>query len=180
MSSETDASRSHSFIAYLVIRNRGQEGFDSGYLCCDQDGTPIEYRYTEPVKASRIQELLYGPSLKPVLFGQCILAQLLKTIEQKPALIVTDQDAVLEGYKGSAIPIIHVTANLDNLMNERSCQLQTPGGTLKLTWRSEDASAVKQLLQHLENTDVQERLHRTRSVLEELSHSEKASSGEMS
>ena len=47
-------------------------GFIGGYLVLNGVGRPLEFHCTTPVKPTRTQEILFGATLKPYLFGEQI------------------------------------------------------------------------------------------------------------
>jgi hypothetical protein len=70
-------------------------GYFGGYLVVSPLGRPVEFHCTSPVKPSRAQEILYGPTLQPYLLGEQIAGSLLLAARSTPRLIITDQAAML-------------------------------------------------------------------------------------
>lgn len=88
-----------------------------GYLLVNELGRPVEFHCTEAVKATRAQEILYGPTLAPflhadqlgralilaaksqasVIFADSPLSADLRTIVEVPVLIVVDAPAESDG-----------------------------------------------------------------------------------
>ena len=60
-------------------------------------GRPLEFHCTSPVRPSRAQEILYGPTLQPYLLGEQISGALLEAAKLTPWLILTDAAAMLVG-----------------------------------------------------------------------------------
>ncbi len=53
-------------------------------------GRPLEFHCTAPVKPNRTQEILYGPMLKPYLYGEQIGQTLLAKSKLMPVVVCTD------------------------------------------------------------------------------------------
>jgi hypothetical protein len=70
-------------------------GHFGGYLIVTPLGRPLEFHCTSPVRPSRAQEILYGPTLQPYLVGEQISGALLKAAKTCPCLILVDTPAML-------------------------------------------------------------------------------------
>ena len=68
------ASRSKSLpdIGFMTVVESAEHGFFGGYLVLNHTGRPLEFHCTAPVRPNRAQEILYGPTLKPYLYGEQI------------------------------------------------------------------------------------------------------------
>lgn len=69
--------------------------FVGGYLLLTSLGRPLEFHCTAPVIASRPQQILYGPTLRPYLIGEQMTFALLNKSTLSPAWICTDERSVL-------------------------------------------------------------------------------------
>ncbi len=85
----TAAAKSPSAIGFLTAVEHAEFGIFGGYLLLDAAGRPLEFHCTAPVKASRAQEILYGPTLRDYLYEQ-IAPALLAKAKAAPALVCTD------------------------------------------------------------------------------------------
>lgn len=56
-------------------------------MITDANGIPMEFKYTEPIKPTRLQQILYGKSLEHYLKHDVIKAKLFKAIGKKPDFI---------------------------------------------------------------------------------------------
>ncbi len=72
-----------------------EHGYFGGYLVISVLGRPLEFHCSAPVRPSRAQEILYGPTLQPYLLGEQIGGTLLGRAKLSPRLILTDQRATL-------------------------------------------------------------------------------------
>ena len=65
------ASQSPSF-GFVTVTDLGGAVFIGGYLILNSMGRPLEFHCTAPVKPNRAQEILYGATLEPYLYGEQI------------------------------------------------------------------------------------------------------------
>jgi len=68
-------------------------GYRGGILVTDGWGKPVEFRCTAPVRPNPVQKTLYGQTLLPHIAVELIGVPLLRSIPEKPMLVVI-QDAV--------------------------------------------------------------------------------------
>lgn len=80
---------------YLSAVESSELGFFGGYLLVSPLGRPLEFHCTAPIRPSRAQEILYGPTLQPYLLGEQIAGTLLAKARTKPQIILTDQASAL-------------------------------------------------------------------------------------
>ena len=64
-------------------------------MITNQIARPLEFHCTMPVKPSRAQELLYGPTMDAFVCGEQIARALVTKAKVKPALVLADCPAVL-------------------------------------------------------------------------------------
>jgi hypothetical protein len=91
---------------YLSTVRSTEHGYFGGYLIISAIGRPLEFHCTAPVRPSRAQEILYGPTLQPYLLGEQIGGTLLAQAKLTPRLILTDEDATLSLRANSAVPLV--------------------------------------------------------------------------
>jgi hypothetical protein len=88
------AAKTASGIGFLTVVEHAEFGFFGGYLILNAAGRPLEFHCTAPVKPSRAQEILYGPTLRHYLYEQMAAALLAKG-KTVPHLLCTDLPAML-------------------------------------------------------------------------------------
>jgi hypothetical protein len=77
-------------------------------LVLNTAGRPIEFHCTAPIKPNRAQEILYGPTLGPYLFGEQIGQALLGKGQVEPQVVCTDLPEVLAVREFTTIPVVLV------------------------------------------------------------------------
>ena len=91
---------------YLSAVESAEHGFLGGYLLISVRGRPLEFHCTAPVRPSRAQQILYGPTLRPYLMGEQIGGALLGKAELTPQVILTDQVDVLSLRSQASVPLV--------------------------------------------------------------------------
>lgn len=82
-------------LGFLTVVEYEQHGFLGGYLVLNASGRPLEFHCTAPIKPNRAQEILYGPTLEPYLYGEQIGQALVKKSQLEPLVVCTDLGPVL-------------------------------------------------------------------------------------
>ena len=86
---------SKTSLGFLTVRNNEESGLVGGYLILNEVGRPLEFHCTAPVKPNRAQQILFGPTLEPFLYGEQIGQTLLAKSALDPLAIYTDVAAAL-------------------------------------------------------------------------------------
>jgi hypothetical protein len=90
----------------LTIVDAQEQGLFGGYLVLNLVGRPLEFYCTAPVRPNRAQEILYGATLKPFLFGEQIGQTLFKKSKLKPVAVCTDREDALAVRDHIATPVM--------------------------------------------------------------------------
>jgi len=80
---------------FLTVLESPEHGLFGGYLVLSPQGRPLEFRCSTPVVASRAQEILYGPTLRPYLLTDVIGHSLVAGSELPVEVILTDEKDML-------------------------------------------------------------------------------------
>ncbi|MBV9851586.1 MAG: hypothetical protein JO250_18105 [Armatimonadetes bacterium] len=82
-------------IGYVLSLAVADSVFMGGAMVTDPYGLPLEFRYTEPVRATRLQRVLYGDVLEKYIHGDVIVANLVGRLEQKPDIVLVSDPTLL-------------------------------------------------------------------------------------
>ena len=92
-------------LGFLTVVEVDGGGYVGGLLVTNRLGRPLEFQCTTPVKPNRTQEILYGPTLKPFLYGELIGRTLMERVQVKPQLILIDQPELLDLRTQVDVPV---------------------------------------------------------------------------
>lgn len=93
-------------LGFLTVIQNTELGLIGGYLLLNAAGRPLEFHCTAPVKSNRTQEILYGPTLKPYLYGEQIGQTLIARSKLTPIVVCTDSEPVLAVRDFIEIPLV--------------------------------------------------------------------------
>lgn len=162
-----------------VVQEAGpQGGFVGGYLAANAWGRPLEFRLTTSVQPTRVQQILYGPTLRPYLFADLIGKTLLEKSSVSVQAILCDCEELLEMRRHVGVPVAWVTLRSQNPVQgvghaDRSCGPVEPEQHLQYVLKchprfSQDEQAVQQLLKQIDfAVDLTEPFSRIREALSE-------------
>jgi len=83
-------------LGYILSLVVADSVFMGGLMVTDTGGLPLEFRYTEPVRATKLQRLLYGDVLEKYIHGDVIAAGLMSRLDQSPDFFIVADPALLE------------------------------------------------------------------------------------
>jgi hypothetical protein len=111
-------SKSLATIGFLTVREYADRGLFGGYLVLNAAGRPLEFHCTAPVRPSRAQEILYGPTLQPFLYGEQIGGTLVQKAVSKPLFVCTDAKPVLTLRDMGKPPVVLVLDQAEAVTEE--------------------------------------------------------------
>jgi hypothetical protein len=121
-------------LGYLLVASPISNVYIGGLMVVDGRGLPVEFRYTEPIQPTKIQQVLYGSVLSRYIKTEVILETLLKSLESKPhLLLVNDESFLLQDLANKDFEVVRLT--------------ETKSGPLKGLGTVEKISAWEFLLQ---------------------------------
>jgi hypothetical protein len=100
--------KSNPSIGFLTVAEYPEFGLFGGYLVLNRLGRPLEFHCTTPIKPSRAQQILYGPTLQPYLFGEQIGRTLVGSTKTEPLVVFTDREPALALRQFVDVPVVFV------------------------------------------------------------------------
>jgi hypothetical protein len=105
MEQQSSSPSGATAFGFLTAVDSPTHGVFGGYLLVDAAGRPLEFHCTAPVKVSRAQQILYGATLPSQLHGRQIGAALLAEASVRPAVVLTDTDAMFAVRPHTDLPV---------------------------------------------------------------------------
>jgi hypothetical protein len=156
-------------VGFVAIVEREDGSYEGSYLCTDQGGAPVECWYTSPIKPTRAQKLLYGAALEPQLLGRCIAGAMLKNLEHKPTVVLTDREVVARSLAEHDFPVLQITFGASDIRDGDTAQsVETRAGTVGIRWLGKDASRAKEVIGRISGLDIMEPFQRIKKILDEV------------
>ncbi|MDO4550855.1 MAG: hypothetical protein Q4C96_06345 [Planctomycetia bacterium] len=104
-----DSSTSQkSALGFLTVIQDATKGLFGGYLILNPAGRPVEFHCTAPVRPNRAQQILYGPTLEPFLYGEQIAKTLIEKSKIMPRAICVDLPSIMCVRNLFSLPILLV------------------------------------------------------------------------
>ena len=134
-----------SAVGFLTVLEHSQHGLMGGYLVLNIAGRPLEFHCTAPVKPNRAQQILYGPTLEPYLYGEQIGQALVSKSSLEPLVIFTDRAPSMAVRMVVDVPLALVlprndssveTAANPKVSTERIRWVKSTGSTLPMSMQA--------------------------------------------
>ncbi len=136
-----------------------------GVLITDSSGIPQEFKYTQPITPTKLQEIIYGKSLERYLNIEIIAKTLISKIENKPSIILTDKMELVDA--GENVFLVSKTTAQDKESNkpeEGEYIVEGLGALYRVVGNSqlseETLSELKELAEKISLLEPFQRLHR--------------------
>ncbi len=156
-------------LGFLTIQE-DQQGYSGGYLVTNAWGRPLEFRLTTAVSPTKVQQLLYGPTLRPYICSELLGKVLVEKAGTPVSLVVTDCDAALDLRAQVQQPVVWLAALDHTLFHEWEATLIAKAKSYALLAHPrypQDVEPVKALLAKSELGDLAEPFGRVREALVE-------------
>lgn len=112
-----DNATEEPLLGYFCVREHETLGAVGGLLVVTADARPVEFHCTEPVRTNRAQQILYGPTLRPHVVGDCIGGALLRQAKARLALLLaTDADEAGAATRVGLPAVVVSDASLDTIV----------------------------------------------------------------
>ncbi|MFO0941847.1 MAG: hypothetical protein U0930_13930 [Pirellulales bacterium] len=95
-----------AILGFISVRQHAEHGYFGGYLIVNHMARPLEFHCTLPVKPTKAQSLLYGPTMDDFVCGEQIAKALITKAKLTPDLVITDTPPVLSASLVCDVPII--------------------------------------------------------------------------
>jgi hypothetical protein len=166
------ASKSPPALGFLTVVTHSDGQLTGGYLLVDASGRPLEFHCTAPVRASRAQEILYGATLEPFLYGEQIGATLVRKPKTKPLVVCTDCPPALSVRSSINTPVLLIGKGDKTLLE--SFTIDSAKVALAAKYASDRALVEKTFAETRIEFDLAEPFDRIRGAIEEAQRQQAA------
>jgi hypothetical protein len=172
-------------LGYLLVTSPMPNVFIGGLMVTDSRGLPVEFRYTEPIQPSKIQQVLYGQVLSAYIKREVILETLLKNLESRFSCLLVEDEHLVD-YPAKGYPIVRIASTKSSPIGpvgqtqeiapgEVLLQITAESNPVRLTLSKPDKNEggvadandpLSLLLEAGEGMDITEPLRRVQKALE--------------
>ncbi|MGQ9629640.1 MAG: hypothetical protein ACUVXI_04890 [bacterium] len=92
-----------------ILTAKIDNAYIGGLMVTDDRGIPLEFKYTEPIRPTKIQRVLYGNVLERYIKEEVVAQNLLEHVEQKPDIMITTDDDLLGLADILRIPFVQLS-----------------------------------------------------------------------
>ncbi|HSA07557.1 MAG TPA: hypothetical protein P5556_10310 [Candidatus Gastranaerophilales bacterium] len=96
-------------LAYGITYSSSTKGYLGAILITDYKGFPLEFRYTDPIAPTKIQQILYGEGLEKYLKIDVITDSLIKALSEDISILFVQDEDLLE-YKSKDLFILRLSS----------------------------------------------------------------------
>lgn len=156
-------------LGFLTIQ-QDASGYFGGYLVTNAWGRPLEFRLTTSVTPNKVQQLLYGSTLRPYICSDLLGKVLVEKANTAVHLIITDNDAALDLRQHLAIPVVWLNSNSSQfeLTDEQITVSSVKNQSLVIQKKyQDDEQPIRNLLQQTGISDLSEPFARVREAIAE-------------
>lgn len=153
---------------FVSIIDLGAHAYIGGYLLVNLIGRPLEFHCTEPVKPNRAQQILYGKTLEPFLFGEQVAATLVANAELPADVICTDRHATLSLRGKVEVPTMWVAADSGDVPEGLIDVRTRAGNGLLEAAHGDDVGRIESTLGNVTTWVLDEPFDRIREAVAEL------------
>lgn len=102
-------------LGYITTRVFEGPTYLGGVLVVDKKGIPVEFKYVEPIKPSKLQTLLYGNTMDRYIRIESVGIPLVNALEHKPIVLFVREEPFLEESKWT-FPVISISRYKSNVL----------------------------------------------------------------
>ncbi|MEW6202325.1 MAG: hypothetical protein AB1546_10135 [bacterium] len=96
-------------IGYIDTYRSERNAFIGGILITDCYGIPLEFRHTDTVVPSRIEQILYGRALDHYLKAETMARSLLTDVENKPDILIVPDESYYNLTRSYTFPFVQLS-----------------------------------------------------------------------
>lgn len=97
-----------NLLGYITTRVFEGPTYLGGILIVDKRGIPVEFKYLEPIKPSKLQTILYGNTIDRYIRIESVGIPLVEALEHKPSILLVREEPFLEESKWT-FPILSIS-----------------------------------------------------------------------
>lgn len=96
-------------LGYLGFYLPNQSTYAGGLMICDSKGFPIEFKYSEPVVPTKVQQVLYGKVLDKYIKIDVIAESIIKSVTSSINVLIVQDEFLLEQKYSSNFVVLRIS-----------------------------------------------------------------------
>ncbi|MDM7320640.1 MAG: hypothetical protein P3W91_002795 [Fervidobacterium sp.] len=159
-------------IGYLSVMNIDGKHL-GGVLVINDLGIPVEFKYSEPVTPTKLQEIIYGNSLEYYLHAEIIAKGLVQRLENKPEVILVQDPTLLFDKNTVMVTLLPQPVSEKKESNEAVVNFNNK--SIRITFPENakvDDNVVQKILDYASKIDIMEPVDRVEKALKYVCESQ--------
>lgn len=159
-------------IGYLSVQNLENKHL-GGILIINEFGIPVEFKYSEPVSPTKLQEIIYGSSLEYYLHVEIIAKGLVQKIENRPDVILVQDPNLL--FDKNTVMLALIPQIVQEKKEEHEVIVNINNASLRITFPESmkiDENIVQKIVDYANKIDIIEPFDRIEKALEYVCESQ--------
>ncbi|MFN3692348.1 MAG: hypothetical protein ACK4R7_05610 [Fervidobacterium sp.] len=153
-------------IGYLSVHTFDNKHI-GGILIVNEYGIPVEFRYSEPISPTKLQQIIYGNSLEYYLHVEIIAKGLVQKLENKPEVILVQDPALL--FDKNIILLNILPQSVSEKREDNEAIINVNNVSLRITFMEGtkiEESLLKIITEYASKIDILEPFERIEKALE--------------
>ncbi|MGQ9855464.1 MAG: hypothetical protein ACUVQF_01890 [Fervidobacterium sp.] len=159
-------------IGYLSVKNIDGK-YLGGILIVNDYGIPVEFKYSEPIAPTRLQQIIYGNSLEYYLNTEIISKGLIQKLENRPELLLVEDPMLL--FDKNIVMVTLLPQMVNEKVDGNEAVVNVNNKSLRITFpenaKVED-SLVQKIVDLSQKFDIFEPFDRIEKALEYVCESQ--------
>jgi hypothetical protein len=159
-------------IGYLSVMNIDGKHL-GGVLVINDLGIPVEFKYSEPVTPTKLQEIIYGNSLEYYLHAEIIAKGLVQRLENKPEVILVQDPTLL--FDKNAVMVTLLPQPVSEKKEGNEAVVNFNNKSIRITFPENakvDENVVQKILDYASKIDILEPFDRVEKALKYVCESQ--------
>ena len=114
-------------LGFLTVLSESS-GYLGGYLVTNTWGRPLEFRLSTAVQPNKVQQVLYGPTLRSYIFADLIGKTLVEKASVAAGFLLTDSAPLLDLRHKVEMPVVWVLNSRDTVPANAAIVLPAASG----------------------------------------------------
>ncbi|HCI30073.1 MAG TPA: hypothetical protein PKI14_04720 [Fervidobacterium sp.] len=152
-------------IGYLSVL-KIEDKHIGGMLVVNDLGIPVEFKYSEPITPTKLQEIIYGSSLEYYLHTEIIARGLIQKLENRPELILTQDSSLL--FDKNIVTITFLPQSIPEKRENNEAIVNLNNSSIRITFQENtkfEDSLVEKIIDFASRIDIFEPFNRVEKAL---------------
>ncbi|MGB9614569.1 MAG: hypothetical protein ACP5KD_07125 [Fervidobacterium sp.] len=153
-------------IGYLSVQKIDTKHL-GGALVINDFGIPVEFKYSEPVIPTKLQEIIYGSSLEYYLHVEIIAKGLIQKLENRPEVLLVEDPTLL--FDKNLVLLTMLPQTVPEKRENNEVIVTVGSKSFRITFQESakvDDSIIQKIIEYANKIDIMEPFERIQKALD--------------